>query len=326
MDLDNIAPAPDIDNLDLDKLDFGHSAEPPAPEPAAEPPAPEPEPEKVDGAEAEPEAGTVADTGREKPSRDDKGRFTEARIPKERFDEAVGKEREAREAAERRAAELERQLQMREKQERNENTALAYEAEIEKLESQHAELLLDGNVAEATKVMRQIRTMERQIAVAEAEERAATRTAQALESDRMQATIARIEATHPEMNPQSEVYDQDLIDLVLTKQRGFVEQGLSPSQAIEKAASYVADRFLKKAAPEVSPKGLEAGRKEDGRKQQAVEKALAVQQAQPSSVKEVGMDSDKLGEKGLPDVSRMTADEFAALPEATQARLMGNLV
>jgi hypothetical protein len=38
------------------------------------------------------------------------------------------------------------------------------------------------------------------------------------------------------------------------------------------------------------------------------------------------MDSDKLGEKGLPDVTKLSVEEFDALPESTKARLMGNLV
>lgn len=64
----------------------------------------------IEKAAAEETVKEVVEEGEkpEEPARDDKGRF--AGIPKARFDEAVGKEREAREAAERRASELERQL------------------------------------------------------------------------------------------------------------------------------------------------------------------------------------------------------------------------
>lgn len=91
-----------------------------------------------------------------------------------------------------------------------------------------------------------------------------------------------------------------------------------------KAGEEVAKRFLTKAASE-DAKGL-AKAAENDRQKQAVGKALDAQRAQPASMKEAGMDSDTRGEKGLPDVTKMSADDFAALPEATQARLLGNLV
>ena len=72
-------------------------------------PVEEPVVEEVAEEEAVEEAVETPEKDKaEEPARDEKGRF--AGIPKARFDEAVGKEREAREAAERRAAELERRV------------------------------------------------------------------------------------------------------------------------------------------------------------------------------------------------------------------------
>ena len=56
----------------------------------------------------------------------------------------------------------------------------------------------------------------------------------------------------------------------------------------------------------------------------AVEKSLATQNAQPSTMRDAGMDSDKLGKTGLPDVGKLTVEEYAALPESTRARLRGD--
>lgn len=329
MDLDNLGAAPDIDNLDLKSMDFGNEVAAKEPE-VKEPPSQESLEAEVK--EANGEEPETKDDGEEaeakEPVRDDKGRFTEkeARIPKSRFDEQVGKERAAREAAERRAQELERQLAERAQSQEDAKQTEELEKSIEELEVKYQELLLDGNTTEAAKIMRQIRVTERQIATSEAETRAATRTEQVLEQERMNVSIARIEADYPEMNPQSESYDQDLVDLVLSKQRTMMAtEGLPPSKAIAKAAEEVAKRFLvrKEAEPEPEKKGLTP---KSDRTQQAVEKALAAQKAQPASMKEVGMDSDKLGEKGLPDVSKLSADEFDALPQATKDRLLGNLV
>ena len=329
MSFENLGPGPDIDSIDFSKMEFGNNPGETTPEPEDDT-TPETLEKEFKEANPEPEAKTEPEEAKpesEEQPRDEKGRFSEKepRIPKSRFDEQVGKEREAREAAERRAAELERRLSETTAQKEAQAQIDQIETKVEELETKYQELLLDGNTKEAAAVMRQIRLAERQIATAEAESRASVATARALEADRMDASIARLEANHPEFNPDSESYDPDLVALVLSKQRDFINGGLSPSVAMEKAGKSVADRFLKKEA-EPENKGL-ATVKNDDRTKEAVAKALATQKSQPASMKEVGFDSDKAGEKaGLPDVSKMTADEFAALPKATQDRLMGNLV
>lgn len=341
MDLSNLGSAPDIDNLDVSTLDLGNEIGEGAASSDDELPTQDQLDKELQEANKGKEADVAADkdeagkgdgeTTDEQP-RDDKGRFAEkeARIPKSRFDEAVGKEREAREAAERRAQELERKLAETSANKEAAAEIERIEGEVEALEVKYQELLLDGNTAEAAKVMKQIRLAERQIATAEAESRAKATTARAIEADRLEAAIARLESDYPEFNTQSEAYDEDLVGLVLTKQRSLIQDGMSPSVALTKAGKDVAERFLKKQeeTTEVKDdsKGLAAAAKQDDRKKEAVAKAIETQNAQPASTKEVGLDSDKLGEKGLPDVTKLTADEFEALPESTKARLMGNLV
>lgn len=330
MDLENMGSGPDIDNLDLSTLQFGNEIGDGSAAADDTPPTQEVLEKEVKAANDEEVKEVVEEAPAEEPARDEKGRFAEkeARIPKSRFDEAVGKEREAREAAERRAQELERRLA---ETAANKDAAAEIErieGEVEALEVKYQELLLDGNTGEAAKVMKQIRLAERQIATAEAESRAQVTTAKAIEADRLEVAIARLESDYPEFNPESESYDEDLVGLVLTKQRALIQEGLSPSVALGRAAEGVAARFLvKEEKPsEESAKGLSAAAKQDDRKTAAVAKSIETQAKQPASTKEVGMDSDKLGEKGLPDVSKLSVDEFEALPESTKARLLGNLV
>jgi hypothetical protein len=323
-DFDNLGPAPDIDSIDTDTMDFGDVTD--AAAPPEDTPSQEQLEKEVDEANAKTptEAPTEAPEGDE-PERDEKGRFTgKGVIPVERHKATLDKEREAREAAEQRAAELERRLQEASAQKEKVQRTEEIEAEIEGLETKYQELLLDGNTKEAGQIMRQIRHMEREIATAEAEARATQTTAQALESERMEVAIARLEANHPEFNTASESYDPDLVALVLAKQKAYISNGDSPSKAMIKAGEEVAKRFLGKSEDEEA-KGLAKATQND-RQKQAVTKALETQKAQPASMKDAGADSDSRGAKGLPDVSAMSADEFAALPEATQARLMGNLV
>lgn len=348
MDYDNLGSAPDIDSIDLNALDLGNEIGAKLPEGDDDLPSQDQLNKEVQEANLEKgkleehagkevespdnEENAEEDAVSGKQPRDENGRFAEkeARIPKSRFDEAVGKEREAREAAERRAQELERKLAETSANKEAAAEIERIEGEVEALELKYQELLLDGNTGEAAKVMRQIRLAERQIATAEAESRAQATTAKAIEADRLEAAIARLESDYPEFNTQSEVYDEDLVGLVLTKQRSLIQGGMSPSTALTKAGKDVAERFLKKQddaqVTKDEAKGLAAATKQDDRKKEAVAKAIETQNAQPASTKEVGMDSDKLGEKGLPDVTKLTADEFDALPDSTKARLMGSLV
>ena len=337
MDMDNLGSAPDIENFDASKMDRGDSIV--APEPPVED-KPDDKVEdifegKEEGAEAAEEAAEEGEKGEvaeeeeaaesdEKP-RDEKGRFkAEAKIPKSRFDEAVGKEREAREAAERRAAELERQLKAGEQQAVRTQEIEKIEADIAALEEKHADLLLDGNAKEAAAVMKEIRMAERQIARAEADTLANQRITQTLEAQRFDTVVARIEADHPQFNPESESYDADLVELVLTKQQSLMRsQGLSPSAAMEKAAKDVSERFLKQPEPVEEPKGLGKQAAAD-RKAEQLKKNLDTAKKQPASMKESGIDSDKAGQTSTIDVMSMTQDEFAALPASTLAKLRGD--
>jgi bacterioferritin (cytochrome b1) len=278
------------------------------------------EPEAVD------EEATVVEE--EPKARDDKGRFAQKGIPKERFDEAVGKERQARAAAEQRVALLEAQLAERAAQV---TSAQIEETEqhISELEAQYAALLLDNEGVKAAEVMKQIRLAERAIATAEAERTSRTTTAQILENERLDLAIALLEADNPVLNPESEQFNEGLTNFILSEQRRLItQQGLKPSTALTAAAKSILEQFGPKAAPEpaVEPQGLAKATTPD-RKAQAVAKALSVQKAQPAALRDVGLDSDKAGQKGsLPNVSRMTDEEFASLPAATRSRLRGDML
>lgn len=331
MSYEDLGPAPDITTIDDTAMDFGND-----PAAAAAPVEPPPTDEELEAEVAAANAKADEKVAEQKPApegqpRDDKGRFAEkeARIPKSRFDEAVGKEREAREAAERRAAELEARLQQQEAakgqaQARSEQLA-AIDAQVAQMEEKYQELLLDGNTKEAAALMREIRMAERQVAKMEAQEESAAVVSQELERQRFGVAVARLEADYPVLNPQSEAYDNDLVQMVLLVHNDMVRQGVPPSEALVAATNRVMARVQPAQPVQKQEAGLGAA-KPDARQQQAVTKALEAQRQQPASMKEVGFDSDTRGEKGLPDVTKMSADDFDALPQATKDRLMGNLV
>lgn len=286
--------------------------------------APEPEAvvEDEKGAKVEDEAEAPEDEASEdeEPARDDKGRFAkkdEPRIPKARFDEAVNKERERVAALERQLAELQAAQAQVKKQE---DTA-KLDAEISELESQRAKFLIDGETEKATEIASVIRAKERQLAIEESRSMSAQAKEQAREEIRMELTVEKIEGEYPALNPDAEEFDEDLVELVLSKQRTLMQkENLSPSKALAKAATSVMSRFGAKA-PEPEQKGLK--KDVEDRKQAQVKKNIETAKKQPASMKDSGLDSDKMGDKAI-DIANMSFEEFEALPEATRAKLRGD--
>ena len=256
--------------------------------------------------------------------RDEKGKFTGKGIPKERFDQAVGKERAAREAAEQRVAALEAQIGQRKEQAAQVDQIDTIEQQIAELEAKHTSYLLDGDQEKASAVMRQIRIAEREIIRAEMRQESRTATAQTLESERVELSIAKLEADHPVLNPDSEEYNEALTNFVLAEQQRLMRtETLSPSRALNKAALSIIEKFGPKSAPEdAAPKGLSKVQGE--RKAAAVERNLAVKQSQPAALRNVGLDSDKAGQIALPDIRKMSPEEYAGLPASTRSRLRGD--
>jgi len=326
VDIDNLellSPAPDIDSFDPKAGDRGDMLVADEPDEVVVPEVVKDDVEEPEDEVVEPEDEEVVD----EKTRDEKGKFAPKGIPKARFDEAVGKEREAREAAERRAEAAERQLQAAEAQKVQTTQLSELEDKITEMEQKADELLLDGDIVEAGKLRKEIRATERLIARAEAVEGARQSTSNALESERFDVAVLRLEADHPALNPKSDTYDSDLVELVLSKQRTLMSQeGMSPSQALTYAADKVMERFGTPTPVAEDKEGLAAAKAAD-RKTTQIKKNLDTMKKQPSNMKDVGIDSDKAGQTGqLPDIKNMTQDEFNALPKSTLAKLRGDLL
>lgn len=268
----------------------------------------------------------------EEPARDAAGKFAPkpkgdegATIPKARFDSAVQKERERAETAERLLAEATKannQIQ------RNADVT-KLEADVGELREQEHKALIQGDSAKARELAAEADRLNRQIAIQQAGDMTAAAKDQALEGMRMELAIENIETNYPQLDENSEEFDQDITDDVLDKQRGYMErERLSPSKALLKAVKYVMGRQAPVAAAEEPVKtGLSAASKGQDRKTAAVAKNLDAATRQPASTKPVGADSDKHGQtKDIPEASQMTFAEFSALPDATKSKMRGDYV
>lgn len=263
----------------------------------------------------------------EAPPRDETGKFAKKEkddgplIPKARFDEQLGKERSAREAAERRTAELEAAVV------RNAQTLDIEKsvAEVVALRKQERQAMLDGLEDRAAELSSAADDLNRRIATAEAAALAAQGQGQTLEEMRMEMTIERIEDAYPMLRPGDDAYDEDVVNDILDKQRGLMErERLSPSKALAKAAASIMSRRIE-SEPTTDPKlGLAAA---DTRKQEAVAKNLNADKRQPGSLKEVGLASDAAGQtKAIPAAKDLTLAELEALPESTRAKMRGDFL
>lgn len=281
-------------------------------------------------AAAEAEAEAAATTG-ETPRAAD-GKFTKREkdpdtgpvIPKARFDAQIAKERDRAEAAERRADELEKAAAQ---VSRNLDVQKAV-GDVAELRKQERKALLDGDEDKAASLSAQADRLNRQIAIAESGQMTAQAKDEALEDMRFDLTIERMEEKYPELNTSSDAYDQDLVDDILDKQRGLIaRERLSPSKALAKAVESVMARRPAAVEPTADKGGLAAAKPGETRKGAAVAKNLDAAARQPASLKDIGIDSSKAGQtKAVPEASKMTHEEFIALPEATRAQMRGDFV
>ena len=253
-------------------------------------------------------------TTEDDPPRDDKGRF----IPKRRFDEVIGKERAAREMAERRAAELEEHV--RASQVRVDTSKL--EEEIEGFEKKYTVAVMQGDDDEAARIMKEIRLRERHIQMQEAERLSSRTMAQTKEQVLVEAAIEKLVASYPELDDRSDSYSQALTDDVLDWQGFYISQkGMTPSKALIEAARRVMDGG---GSSRASLRDAQTGDRGADRKAAAVDRALDASRKQPPSTTKGGADSDKYGVNTKVDYKKLTEAEREALPEATRARLRGD--
>jgi hypothetical protein len=247
------------------------------------------------------------------PERDDKGKF----IPKARFDEAVQKERDKAAAIAARNAELESHLAAQ-------TTSQDIEAAqkiVKDLIKQRNSHLGDGELEKAGQIDEKIFELQEAIAERKAEIKAEQSKAQAVETMKYDSIVERLEADHPEIDPDNEeMYDEEVVAELRALMIGYQQsQRLSPAQALQKAAKKV---FGGLKVPPKEDKAAEEGMR---RKSEAVEKNLEASRKQPASTKDVGLDHDKKG-GGLDakSVLNMKYDEFVKLGDDVLSRLRGD--
>jgi hypothetical protein len=247
----------------------------------------------------------------------------DSRIPLARHKEILERERAER-------AQLETQLkqyQQGAKVEKTNEALTKLEDQVVALEQTHIKALADGKVDEALKLMREIRTLEREINDTKNEFKFAAATAAATERARYDVVLERIEEAFPALNPDDDAFDKAVLaEVVEWKAFNEAQRGMTPSKALQAAVKKVLGTESRKqeTATEVAPKVDEKDVAAE-RKKAAVEKALA--DKSPPNTSKVGLDSDKMGGSlTAKDVVKLSQDEFKKLPDDVLSRMRGDTI
>jgi len=250
-----------------------------------------------------------------------------ARIPLARHEQILAKEREQRAQVEAQLAAARGATQIA-----NTNEQLTkLETKVGELEEKYTKALVDGEAKDAARIMAEIRNTERMINSTRVQFETQAAEARAYERARYDATVDRLEAAYPVLDPNHADFDEELSDTVTATMQGFVARGgISRADALQKAV-----KALVKPATKTQEKAVEVKARPDAddvarklaedRKAAAVKRNVSDATKTPPNVAHVGVDSDKIGGKlDAKAVIRMSQEEFAKLDDATLAKMRGD--
>jgi hypothetical protein len=261
----------------------------------------EPEAELEEAEEPE-EAPVVA----EKPAK-------KTMVPKARLDEVLAKQKAL-------------QKQLDEINAANEKSAEAPDAyDFDAKEVEYQNMVLDGETDKAVALRREIRKAEREQLEFEMRQEMNQTVTQDRQMTALQQAANAMEDAYPIFDRNSEVYNEDVTNEVVELRDAFMMKGYEAVDALSKAVKYVVKDHDLDQTQESAPSLAGQAQKTDevARKRAQVTRKLRVADSQPPELP--GESSSNHGEKGV-DLSTLTEDEFAALPEATLKRLRGDIL
>ena len=261
-------------------------------------------------------AADAKDTGTPKAG---KGKF----IPLDRHEKLLKKERARREELEAQLSQSRAGQQMasvNEDMSRIEDTLVS-------MEEKYNDLLAEGDTKGAAALMTQIRRKNAELNALSAQHRDAEIMARAVEKVRYDEALNRIEEAYPELNPESDVYDEEIFQDVVDLMQAGRARGLPPTKALQRAVQRVmgADTTAQKRATTATPRVSESDVAAK-RRAEAVKRNLGVAGRTPPASHRVTA-GDATGGKLTPEaVMAMSDDEFAKLDEKTLSRLRGDIL
>lgn len=260
----------------------------------------------------QPDEGTELDDAEDEPVAEEKP-AKKPMVPKARLDEVLAKQKA-----------LQKQLDdINAAAEKSAEAPEEYDFDAKEVEYQN--MVLDGETEKAVGLRREIRKAER--ATLEFEMRA--EMTQTVSQDRQMTALQQaanaMEDAYPIFDRNSETFNEAVTNEVVELRDMFMQGGYDVVDALSKAVKYVVkDHDLDQAQESVPSLAGKAQKSDELAKKRAqVSHKLRAADAQPPELP--GESSSMHGEKAL-DLSTMTEEEFAALPEATLKRLRGDIL
>lgn len=170
-----------------------------------------------------------------------------------------------------------------------------------------------GNVQESAKLARKLDAVKDEATKRQSSIIAQVEARRQLESRMYDTVVSQLELLAPAVNPEADEYDEDLVADLDAATRGFEAQGMSPADALTRAAKRLLGNNIFD-----DPK-LRREKQPEPKKTDIKKNAEAVKKTPPAAVKEERTEKSQ-------DIraSQLSRDEFAKLPEAAQRRLLGD--
>ena len=195
-------------------------------------------------------------------------------------------------------------------------------------ENQYQQLLLDGELVDASKLREEIRVSEKEQVMFEVNQQMGETVQANQEAQELQAKAKQIESTFPLLDQNSTTFDEVLTQEVMELRDAFIIQGYGAADSLARATEYT----LAAKRPELlstAGNGTLQGNEnvvtqeqvQERRQKTTVKKKIAASQAQPPKMK--GEGAGERGDKPV-NLDVLSDDEFMALPEETLRRMRGD--
>lgn len=248
----------------------------------------------------------------------------EIKIPKSRFDEVIAQREEAKERNLWLEAQLEKLISS---QKVNEVVAPVKPKEpdynFEEAEERYVNLIIEGEIAKATKLRSEIdkaRQDNLKAIISEITEsvtsKAKSESSALLDEEKFNTLIENFENKYKFLDTSSDEYNEEAVDTVNTLLAGYVAAGKTKAEGLRLAVNKVAPLYEK--TKEVKETKQSLGNK---RKVEAGRKAAQAANSQPTKTKSV---STRTVDKETVNVAKMSEKEFAQLTEKEKRILRGD--
>lgn len=240
------------------------------------------------------------------------------KIPRSRFNQVIKQREEAKERNAWLEAQLEKLIQKQTEVIQREEPKISYD--FATAENKYISLIIEGEVAEATKLRAEIdkaRKDEMMGIIKEikdsAEDNAKKQSSVLVEQEKFNNLVENFESKYKFLNADSKEYNEEAVDTVNTLLAGYVAAGKSKSEGLRLAVQKVAPLYTK--VIETKPT---LGNK---RKIESGKKAAQAANSQPARTKSV---STKSIDRETVDVSKMSERDFAKLTPKEKSILRGD--